>query len=82
MQKYRKVSKLEEKNSLLQTLDYNGLALDYIQNQIYKTENVLKLDEFDKNVQEQLNTEKYIKFSLEYLDKCYSDRLKKLGVSV
>lgn len=82
MQNYRKVSKLEEKNSLLQTLDYNNLALDYIQNQIYRTENVLKLDDTDTNVKTQLSTEKYIKFSLEYLDKCYSDRLKKLGVRV
>lgn len=76
----RKVSKLEEKNSLLETLKYNDEALDYIQNQIYQTENILKLDPTDKIVEGRLNTERYVKFSLEYLDKCYCDRLKKLGV--
>lgn len=78
----KKVSKLELKNSLLQSISYNDDALDYIQNQIYRTENVLKLDPSDTLVQEQLNTEKYIQFSLRYLDKSYTDSLKKLGVKV
>lgn len=82
MRNVRKVSKLEEKNSLLETLSYNEDALDYIQNQIYQTNNILKLDPLDKEIEGRLNTEKYIKFSLEYLDKCYTDRLKKLGVKV
>lgn len=76
------VSKLELKNSLLETLSHNNDALDYIQNQIYRTENVLNLDPADKSVQEQLNIEKYIQFSLRYLDKSYTDSLKKLGVKV
>lgn len=82
MKREKKVSKLELKNSLLETLDNNDKALDYIQNAIYRTDNVLKLDPSDKNVQEQLNTEKYIQFTLNYLDKMYSDNLKKLGVRV
>lgn len=82
MKNYRKVSKLEEKNSLLETIKHNELALDYIQNQIYETENILGIAPEDKYIQEKLNAEKYIKFSLEYLDKCYTDRLKKLGVKI
>lgn len=82
MRQEKKVSKLELKNSLLETLAHNDEALDYIQNQIYRTENVLGLDPSDKEVQEQLNIEKYIQFSLRYLDKMYVDNLKKLGVKV
>ncbi len=78
----RKVSKLEEKNSLLETLRHNEDALDYIQNQIYETENILNIDPGDAIIAGQLATERYIKFSLEYLDKCYTDRLKALGVKV
>ena len=82
MRKIRKVSKLEEKNSLLETLKHNEDALDYIQNQIYETENILNIDPGDAIIAGQLATERYIKFSLEYLDKCYTDRLKALGVKV
>ena len=82
MRELRKVSKLEEINSLKQTLVYNENALDYMQNNIYRTENMYKLDESDKEVKERLNTERYIKFSLEYLNKQYANRLKSLGVKV
>ena len=66
----------------MESLAHNDDALDYIQNQIYRTENVLGFDPSDKQVQEQLNIEKYIQFSLRYLDKSYTDSLKKLGVIV
>ena len=82
MRNERKVSKLELKNSLLETLSHNDSALDYIQNEIYKTENILGIDPSDNLVQETLNNQKYIKFTLEYLDKQYTDNLKKLGVKV
>lgn len=82
MKREKKVSKLELKNSLLESLDNNDKALDYIQNAIYRTDNILKLDPLDKSVQEQLNIEKYIQFTLNYLDKMYTDSLKKLGVRV
>lgn len=80
MRSYKKVSKIEEINGLKDTLKRNEDALDYIQNVIYRTENLYKLDENDKEVEATLHTEQYIKFSLEYLDKCYTDRLKQLGV--
>lgn len=80
--KIKNVSKLELKNSLLETLSHNDDALDYIQNAIYNTENILGLDPLDKNVQARLNTEKYIQFSLKYLDTMYSNKLKELGVKL
>lgn len=80
MKKQRNCSKLKLKNSLLESVTRNDDALDYIQNQIYKTENVLGIDPLDKEVQKQLENEKYIKFALNYLDKMYTDSLKKLGV--
>lgn len=76
----RKVSKLEEKNSILETLSWNDLALDYIQNEIYRMDNLHKFDTEDEQIKQSLDVLRYIKFSLEYLDKCYNDRLKKLGV--
>lgn len=75
-------SKLELKNSLLETLSHNNDALDYIQNQINASENVLGYMPEDKETQKRLNIEKYIQFSLNYLDKMYTDNLKKLGVKV
>lgn len=82
MKREKKVSKIELQNSLLETLSNNDKALDYIKNQIFRTDNVLKLDPSDEVVQEQLNIEKYIEFTLNYLDKMYCDNLKKLGVKV
>ena len=65
----RKVSKLEEKNSILETLSWNDLALDYIQNEIYRMDNLHKYDPQDKQIKESLDVLNYIKFSLEYFDK-------------
>lgn len=82
MRTYRKVSKLEEINSLKQTVVHNDASLDYITNELYRMENIFKLDETDKIIKENLESLRYIKFSLEYLDKMYRDRLKVLGVRV
>ncbi len=76
----KKVSKLEEKQSILKTLEYNQDAMDYIQNKIYKLDNQYRAFPEDKEILTELNINKYILFSLDYLDKCYNDRLKCLGV--
>lgn len=76
----KKVSKLEEKQSILKTLEYNQDAMDYIQNKIYKLDNQYRTFPEDKEILTELNINKYILFSLDYLDKCYNDRLKCLGV--
>ena len=82
MRTYRKVSKLEEINSLKETVVHNDASLDYITNELYRMENIFKLDETDEIVKENLISLRYIKFSLEYLDKMYRDRLKVLGVRI
>ena len=55
MRNQRKVSKIEEINSLKKTIKLNEDALDYIQNLIYRTDNLFKLDKTDKKVEEELN---------------------------
>lgn len=76
----KKYSKLEEKQAILKTLEYNQDAMDYIQNAIYKLDNFYRAFPDDKVVLTELNINKYILFSLDYLDKCYNDKLKALGV--
>lgn len=73
---------MELKNSLLETLAHNEDAIDYIKNNISRTENILGYAPEDMEAQEQLKIEKYIEFSLNYLDKQYTDNLKRLGVHI
>ena len=80
MKMKKNVSKLELTNSLLQSIDYNDSALDYIENVLNKAEDNLKYNPDDKDFEEIVSVLKYIKFSLNYLDKQYKDSLKRLGV--
>lgn len=82
MKKMKNVSNRELANSLLESLAHNDDAIDYIKNQIYRTENVLGYKPEDKEVQEQLKIEKYIEFVLNFTDESYKKSLKKLGVVV
>lgn len=82
MKKIKNVSNRELANSLLESIAHNDDAIDYIQNQIYKTENVLGYLPEDMEAQERLKIEKFIKFELEFIDKSYKDSLKRLGVNV
>lgn len=75
----KNVTKLEMKNSLLQTLEYNSEALDFIENESHKYEDLLKYDDLDGSIKNIQNILKYIKFSLNYLDDMYNESLKKLG---
>ena len=75
----KKVSKLEEKQSIRKTLQYNDEAIDYIQNNIYRLENLIKLSPDDEIIKNELDTNNYILFSLTYLDECYKNRLKQIG---
>lgn len=82
MKKIKNVSNRELANSLLESIAHNDDAIDYIQNQIYKTENVLGYLPEDIEAQERLKIEKFIKFELEFIDKSYKDSLKRLGVNI
>jgi len=80
MKMKKNVSNRELANSLLESIAHNDDAIDYIKNQISRTENVLGYMPEDKEVQEQLKIEKYIEFILNFTDDSYKKSLKKLGV--
>lgn len=82
MKRLKNVTNKEKVDSLLETIAHNNDAIDYIQNQIYATENVLGYLPEDAEAQERLKIEKFIKFNLEYLDKQYKECLKRFGVIV
>ena len=82
MKMRKNVSNREIANSLLESLSYNDNALDYIKNQIYRTENILNYKPEDKEIQEQLKIEKYIEFVLKFTEDSYKKSLKKVGVKV
>lgn len=82
MKKIKNVSNREIANSLLESIAHNEDAMDYIQNQIYSTENILGYLPEDIDAQERLKIERFIMFELEFIDKSYKDSLKKLGVSI
>ncbi len=82
MKRIKNVSNKEIVNALLESIAHNDDALDYIQNQIYNTENILGYLPEDKEVQERLKIEKFIKFQLDYIDKSYKDALKRYGVVI
>ena len=79
MKRRKNVSKLELRNNLIYSLEHNSIALDYIENSLSKAEDILKYNSDDKELLENVNTLKYIMFSLEYLDKQYNESLKRLG---
>lgn len=79
MKNPRKVSKLEQRNALVQTLEYNSNALDYVENEINRFENFVKYNENDMQSLNTLNVLKYIQFSLKYLDDTYNKGLMLLG---
>lgn len=78
----KQVSKEELKNSLLLSLEHNSDAIDYITNEISRFESYCKYNENDKTSVQTLTTLRYIKYSLDYLDKCYGDNLKRIGVCI
>lgn len=57
-------------NDLLETLEttyeYNSTALDYVKNKIKTCKNILKYNESDLVVQEELSNLKYIEFTLKF----------------
>lgn len=80
MKKIKKVSNNELINCLLQSLEYNTEALDYMKNEISRLEDLLKYNSNDAEVSRILKIYKYIEFSLKFLDDSYNESLKKLGV--
>lgn len=82
MKRRKNVSKEELKNSLLESLEYNSKALDYIENVLNRAEDTLKYNEEDRDYQDIVSTLKYIKFALTYLDDQYNESLRKVGAKI
>lgn len=82
MKRLKNVTNKEKVDALLETIVHNDDAIDYIQNQIYATENVLGYMPEDKEARKRLQIEKFIKFNLEYLNTQYKECLKRFGVIV
>lgn len=72
MKNPKKVTKLEERNALVQALYYNTEALDYIESEINRYDNFVKYNEEDMQSLNTLNVLDYIQFSLKYLDDVYN----------
>ncbi len=75
----KKVSNLEMQHSLKETLQKNTRAIDYIQECINKCQDILKYNENDFQVKDELENLEYIQFTLYYLDKQYMKSYKKVG---
>lgn len=74
-----KISKKEQIDSIVKTVDVNTEAIDYIKNNILRLQNTHKLIPEDVSVVEEVNLNKYIQTCLEFFESCYIDRLKALG---
>lgn len=80
MKRKKNVSKEEIKNSLIQSIEYNEKALDYIENVLNRAKDTLAYNENDLEYKDIVATLEYIKFTLEYVGNQYNDSLKKVGV--
>lgn len=74
----KNVSKKELIDSLNKSLKLNKNALDYVENCINKCEDLLNYNEKDLIAKDDLENLKYIKFTLNYLEKQYNESLRGL----
>lgn len=76
---FQNTKSVEVLNSLRVTLSQNDDALDYLENSIRHTQDMLGFSPDDVILQQDLKTLQYIRFSLEYLDNVYRKTYKKYG---
>lgn len=80
--KNKKVLKFSEcqavKDSLIEAINKNEIALDNVKNWIFKVDDMIKFSDYD-NLQEDLATLKYIEYCLEYLGDMYKKSYKQYG---
>lgn len=75
----KNVSKGELKASIIQSLEHNTEAIDYVENEINRLKDLLIYREKDEELSRVIKILEYIKFSLLYIDDCYNKSLKKIG---
>lgn len=78
----KKVSNIEILHNLESTLKKNTNALDYVENEINRLNDILAYNENDTISKEHLENLEYLKFTLYYLDKQYMKSFKSLGGKV
>lgn len=76
---FQNTKSVEVLNSLRVTLSQNDDALDYLENNIRRTQDMLGFTPDDVVLQQDLKILQYIRFSLEYLDSQYRKTYKKYG---
>lgn len=76
------VSKLELKNSLIESMHKNTYAIDYIINQLRYTEDILGYNPDDEVAKQNYKDLKYIEFILKYMEDSYRKSAKEIGVII
>lgn len=74
----KKVSNQELIKSLKESIQYNDSALDYIENEIRRKEDVIKITNNSLDLECDLKNLKYIQFALKYLSESYNNTLRSL----
>lgn len=78
----KNVSKLELKNSLIESMQKNKMALDYTLRCIHRNEDILGYNSEDIMAQNDLQDLKYIEFILRYIEDSYRKSAKGIGVNL
>lgn len=79
MRNIKKVSNAQLRASIIQSLEHNVEAVDYVENELNRLNDLLKYREDDVELSRKIHILEYIKFSLLYIDDCYNKSLKKIG---
>lgn len=66
-------------DSLNKSLISNSSAIEYVEEELRKNKDILKFNPDDIHVQYVVENLEYINFCLKFLEKSYSDSLKRLG---
>lgn len=74
-----KVRNIEIACKLREFMNLNISAIDYIDNQINRTKDILGYNDKDKIAKEHLKVLKYINFALYFLDEQYMKAFKDVG---
>lgn len=74
----KKVSNQDLIKCLTESMEYNVNALDYIENEIRRKEDVIKITNNSLDLECDLKNLKYIQVALKHLSESYNDALRSL----
>lgn len=75
----KKVNNKELAKALKESIEFNDNALDYVENEIRRKEDLLKITDISLDLDNDLTNLKYIQFSLKYLQDSYENTLRSLS---